>query len=267
VRGEGRGATVLKEKSVPGRSGRFVNGAGVYGTLAMVGVTNASVQSLTIDHRESTNSMNGIVLMPEGTDLTGKVSAGCTVEDCAVLGHADHRTYLIWSMRAQQIHILNNFCDGGTMSYTEGVAGQEGIEVFGGQEIWILGNVVERISDRGINIGNSEGNDQVDGAGVWVSENYVSDCKIGAYVNASYDPEHNVQNTSNVGFLNNRLENLWLFGLEGYLAENTTMKGVIMSGNSISNVVGPGCAGIELFGYGKFQGSPIHVEDMTVDHM
>lgn len=266
VLGEGRGVSILKERSVVGRLGRFVDGAQVYATLAMVGITNGSVHSLTVDHRESTNWMNGIVLMPTGASLTGTTAVGCSIEDCEILGHPGHHTYLIWSMRAEQAHIENNFCDGGMAVPAETGQEQEGIEVFGGKNIWITGNVIRRISNRGINVGSSPGVAKTSVDGVWVADNDVSFCKIGGYVNTSFDAEIGHQDTSHVTFKSNRFQNLWLAGIEAYVSEYTTMKGVLISGNSISNVVGPGTVGIELFGYGKSQGAPIHLQDITVDH-
>jgi Pectate lyase superfamily protein/Right handed beta helix region len=262
VLGAGRGKTILKE--VDGlRPGITVNGLGVGATLAMVAVTNASVACLTVDHRTTTNECNGITIQPDGVLGQGTISSGCSIEDCEVLGQGTTHEYLIWSWRGTDVHIANNYCDG-SVSTNSGGYMQDGIEVFAGTNVWVTGNRVRNIAGNGLNAGSATGVGQATVNSVVFRDNVVSNARVGLNTGGAYDPTNGPQDVINLKVENNVFQNLWLYGIYGWMTTNTTARDWRISGNSISNVVGAGAAGIYLIGDGRQNGQANYVINCSV---
>lgn len=235
VYGDGIGQTVLRGKAGT-YAGINVNGTLVQATLGAAAKNHVTVEHLTVDHQTNSTSANGIELVPDG-NFAGTVCVDCEIKNCEVLVFKAHE-YAIWSMRGQRIVIANNFVDGATTVFGADT-GQEGIEIYGGYDVVVTGNVVRRIDSSGIAIGASSPvvlNSEV--TGVTCDDNTVDACRYGIRCYTASTGGANPQNLTDVTINANVVRNCNIWGLALNLPfAGTSVKGVVFSNNVVS-----GCA-------------------------
>lgn len=146
LQGAGMNATVLRnpEGALPGVE---VNGNIAYATIAMVGVSHSGVRDLAVDHATFGADTNGIVMIPGGPNGSGAPTTYSFVERCRIEG-ADSHQYLIWNMRGMHNVIRDNVVNGNVLGNTS--SQQEGIELFGGEDVQVLNNRVSNVGSSGI---------------------------------------------------------------------------------------------------------------------
>ncbi|MDQ6661538.1 MAG: right-handed parallel beta-helix repeat-containing protein, partial [Chloroflexota bacterium] len=173
LRGTGRGKTILRPPT--GTIGSVtVNGAFIGCCVAMVGAVKAAVLGLTVDLTTNSAGANGIAMMPEGAAYNGTRTTDSTVQDCEVLGNGNAQ-YCIWNLRGQRNKILFNYVNGGSVASNT----QEGIEVFGGDDILVMGNTVRNVGSHGIYSNSAGGVAATDRLAVRVIDNTVDTADVG----------------------------------------------------------------------------------------
>jgi len=207
--------------------------------IRTVGTTHSSISSLTVDHVTNQTNGNGIELIPAGvgggTIPTGTPTTYATVQNVEVLGTNTHQ-YLIWSQGAKYTKILNNYVDGGVA--TEDVnSGQDGIEIYGGDDVLVQGNTVRNIGNAGIWT-FSDTTDASIRTGVRLIDNYVNGASYGLSANNNSDASH-------IHYKNNVIKNCWKTGITFANPAGVNLQDIQITGNSISDVVD---AGINLMG-------------------
>lgn len=235
IKGAGRGSTILRGmgSSFPGK---VVNGSSSnHAVFAMVGVNHSSVESLTIDQFMNHTQANGVIMVPDGANSSGNPCAYCMVRDVEVLGFDAHQ-YLIWSQRSRHVKILNNFVNG---NYTQVdlTTDSNGISIYGGRDIIIDGNTVENFGCGGINAGSSaSGITDTQTEDLIISNNYIINCAWGISLGPYYDSSVGNAYVARVSISNNKVVNSGDAGILLYLmADNCTIKDVVIMGNSITN--------------------------------
>ena len=229
VKGEGRGATIIRPTGGP-YPGKVVNGAYVFASLAMVSVSRASVESLTLDHATNQTQANGIAITVDGTNTP---SLYCTISDAEVLSF-DSYQYLIWNHRGKHTKILNNYVDGGVPFYSPSSA-QEGIEVFGGEDVLVQGNTVRNIGGNALYVNPEALVGPV--LGLIVLRNYINSAKTGIRMAAGSDI-HGAQ------IKENQVLSPWEYGIAVTASNGITVDDLQISGNSVNG----GLEGIRLIG-------------------
>lgn len=117
---------------------KTISGVAVFASIALVGVSGAKVSRLSLDHRTLGCTSNGIQIGAHGAAVR---STDCVVEECTITG-TNHHKYLIYLAGAHDRSIVqNNTIDGHTAAPTLDLAG---IEVFGGVDCIVEGNVIDR---------------------------------------------------------------------------------------------------------------------------
>ncbi len=246
--GAGIGSTILRGKA-GSYTGKIVNGAGVWATVAAVAADGASIRGLTVDHATNGTYDNGIALLPDGSGFSGTPCTRCVIEDVQVLGSANLHTYQIWNLRGQDIKILNNWVDGGVATYTPG-SSQEGIESFGGTGVLISGNTIRNVGDAGLNLG-SAGVVQDSGiTGVVAVDNYISHCNIGVNVGAAYDSTVGSQEAVNTHIKDNVIRNTWTSGIYATTPSQSANRDLQITGNTVSGVGTATTSGFGIVCYG-----------------
>lgn len=169
---------------------KTINGASVNASISLVGVVNAGVFDLTLDHRTNvTTGTNGIQIGESGA---ASRSDRCEVTRCRVLGTDDHQ-YLIYVKLADNCVITHNSVYGVASGYpTQDIAG---IELFGSLNSHVYGNYVER-TYYGIIIKN-----QSDVAGSYVGgclvhDNIIDYCVVGLEISSGAGEGLYVRNSS-----------------------------------------------------------------------
>lgn len=180
--GAGRGSTVLTFTVDALPAVNTQNAA-----IVFVAATNAVVRSLTVDARKPRG--NGIVLVPDGL---GRPCDSITVSDCEIIGRESHH-YHIWSLCGRNITIENNSVDGRS-NLRGAFQGHEGIEVYGGYNVSVIGNRVVGINGHGFNVGSQK---IPAGETRWprdmdtsvrflrIANNFSSGCSVGFYIGSN----------------------------------------------------------------------------------
>ena len=222
VVGAGRGATIIRPTE-PVYAGKDVNGAFIYMTLAMVGVSNASVRSLTVDHATNNHVANGIGAQPDGE---GAFSTNCVIEDCELLFPPNNHSYMIWSFNAVGTKILHNYCDGASPTDIE--CDCPGIEVYGGSDVLVDGNTVTRAGGDGIILWTDELGSDLER--VRVTNNYVSVAQNGIRIFTSADGD-----VKNILVANNHVTAPWVAGVKVTSNSGDVLDGLTVVGNVIDS--------------------------------
>ena len=231
VVGAGRGVTILR--GVAGAfPGQFVNGANAYANIAMVGIRNSSVESLTVDNRSNGTDANGISMLPDGVNYAGTPCARCSVMDCEVFGFDTHQ-YLIWNLRGTSIRIVNNYCDGGVRDFS-GAVSVEGIESFGGSNVVIRDNTVLNTGVNGINIASHPNIFQTGLRDISVVNNFIKGSYNGIWCNTSLGVT-TTNNLNGVHILNNFVDQCQNSGFYFSGADGTSVDDMVVSGNVFRN--------------------------------
>lgn len=231
VVGAGRGVTILR--GIAGAfPGRLVNGANVYANIAMVGIRNSSVESLTVDNRTNGTDANGIAMLPDGVNYSGTPCSRCSVMDCEVLGFDTHQ-YLIWNLRGTAIRIVNNYCDGGVRDMN-GAVSLEGIESFGGNNVVIRDNTVLNTGVNGINIASHPDFFQTGLRDISVVNNFIKGSYNGIWCNTSLGAT-TTNNINGVHIRNNFVDQCQNSGFYFSGADGTSVDDMVVSGNVFRN--------------------------------
>jgi hypothetical protein len=235
VRGAGRGRTVLRGS--PGAyPGRVVAGYWAYATLALVGRDHSTVENLTIDHMTNGTWANGIILAAEGASSDGVPTTYSTVQRCEIKAWPSHQ-YLIWNLRGEHNQILDNYLDGGTTSFDPS-SEEEGIEIYGGEDILVSGNSVVNVGSHGI-FSPSGDISLAARTGIMITSNSVLSCGTGICVMCG----NQVQDS---------------FSIENNIVEQSYSSGISITADALAVlrnwsiraniIIGAGDAGIWLYG-------------------
>jgi hypothetical protein len=262
LRGAGRGATIIRGSSVI--DGKTVDNAYVASSIATVGTHNTSVADLTVDNATCGRNANGIAFVPTGqssfdTQLyDGTVPTNGLVERVQVLGAAGYHNYMIWNLKGQHMKIADNWVDGG--SYED--SPQEGIESFGGHDVVIANNSVKNVGTACINLG-SAGISDSETVGLFVADNYVTNCTIG--INLSTSNGNGNQSNSHTHIRGNVITNVRSLGIDISVASETMERDLQVVGNTIRNISGTLVTGIRLRAVGVAIVQPSSIVATTVD--
>jgi hypothetical protein len=236
--GAGRGATIIRSEPA------VVPFNGAYGSVGCIGKSRASIRSLTLDHATNSTSTNGICLWPSEPDTaTGTPSSFCSIVDCEILGFNSHQ-YLIWNRRSNDSIIAFNYVDGGVASYAPG-SQQEGIEIFGGRRVIVIGNHVSNIGSTGIFPWNAPDFADHTLQDILISDNIVSRCRDGIVGGAQYGPVNGAQILDRVHIRNNTVQSCWRYGIGlaysggGEPPGTVVMRDVVVDGNTVNCEVLP----------------------------
>lgn len=176
--GAGRGATVLEGASSISGGG---SGSFAIGVVGCLGVENASIRSLTVDLATNSIGTNGIVLTGETSYNDSTVATYCLVDDCEVLMHDDESGpsgYGIWNRNGKRNNITNNVVIGADTSY-DSDSQNEGIEIFGGEDVLVSGNFLTDVGNAGIFVTTATGSNAVHNKNITITDNHIKSCGIG----------------------------------------------------------------------------------------
>lgn len=224
--GEGRGKSIIQ----PTRTIGCVYNGNVCAVIATIGATNPSITGLTIDKARWTNTANGIALQPTGTNQltipTGAPTADALVSDCEIVGSDSHQ-YLIWNFGAVRSRILNNYIDG-RVATNNPSSNQDGIEVYGGEDVLVQGNSVRNIGSTAIWT-FSDATTNSFRRGVRVVNNFVDRARYGL-------GSQNVSDATTLQYNDNILRNLWVAGINITSEAGVRLRDIHITGNSVSGI-------------------------------
>jgi hypothetical protein len=235
LKGAGKDLSKLVKTAGPTAGG----GVGAYATVAMLGATNASVEDLWVDHATNGALVNGIALLRTNPAAeTGPFCDTCDVLNCRVTGFNSHQ-YMIWSHGAKNVRILFNDCDGGVINY-DAASPQEGIEVFGGENVVVAFNRVINIGTSGIYFGISTGVPGYFNKNVIASHNFIRNCEMGIYVNATWDAVGGLNFSENIQISSNQVNSCHLghillrYATAGAPANSVVFRNIAVTNNQIN---------------------------------
>jgi hypothetical protein len=227
--GDGMGITVIRNPA---------GSLGYSASISAVGITYISVRDLTIDHVTNGTNSNGVALTPAGTGVpgvsipTGTPTTFAVIERVEVLGYNTHQ-YLIWNQGAQHVRILDCVVDGGVPSQVTDL-GQDGIEVYGGDDVLVQGCTVRNINGVGIWT-FSDSTAYSTRTGIRIIDNAVSNAQygIGGY---------NSSDASHIHYKNNIVKNCWNTGISFTSDVGVNLTDIQITGNSVSETLSHGIA-------------------------
>lgn len=157
------------------------------GVFSFTGTANGVVDGLWIDLATNNVIANGIEICRNGLLGQGAPSTNCVVSNNKVTGSAQH-IYQIWNHQSNGTKIFGNLIDGGLPTPQTGEAAtQEGIEIYGGLDVEVYGNIINNCGANGIysytHIGDTAGC-VLDG--INIHDNVVSNCWNGINLASSY---------------------------------------------------------------------------------
>ncbi|HYC48820.1 MAG TPA: hypothetical protein VED01_25355 [Burkholderiales bacterium] len=240
------GATTI-EAAAGWRATAHPNGAYLSGMITFCAVDNFRCEGITLDAATNNVQCNGVIAIGDGVDGAGEVCTNGTITNNQVFLHQAH-TYSIWSLRGQQITISDNFIDGGSTAANNS-ASQEGIEIYGGVDVTIVGNTVRNIGNAAINIGGLAGvTPDCSVVGVLVEDNLVESSRLGINLGTTYGAIGGAQDLRNVTITNNQLLGITEFGIQlrnytGDAADAPQVANLTIANNSINMAVVPDGAG------------------------
>lgn len=181
VQGAGMGVTIIRPDNV------ITGDNSAYAVLGARGATNVEFYDLTVDQATNSNANNGIALFPTvtaGDAMSGPPCVDCIIQRCEVLQYDNHigggtsTGYGIWNRRARGTHILDCRVDGGNSSnFTAST--QEGIEIFGGENVLVSGNTVKNIGNNGIFVQSTADSPETGSRRIRIINNDVRGCASG----------------------------------------------------------------------------------------
>jgi Right handed beta helix region len=216
-------------------------GAQPTGVVSFVGVDNFAARNLVVE--STTLPMNGIIAIPDGPEGTGQISTN-GVFDNNVVRMAQAHTYSIWSLLSTGMTITNNLVDGGA-TLTNANISQEGIEIFGGDDIVISGNTLVNIGNAAINlISLAAILPDTHLTNIQVKDNIIDASRIGVFVGSTYSAENGAANIGNLEIDGNVITNGFEGGIfvemqDGILSEPTLLDNLTISNNQIEVLANP----------------------------
>ena len=239
LRGAGSGVTTIKNSGTT-FAGKVISSAQVNAGIAMVGVDGAHVTDLTLDQSTlasgSNGLANGIVMVPTELDWSGTVTTNSSIERCRILKSINN-TYAIWNFRGTGNKILHNSVDGGITTNDSG--SQEGIEVFGGDDVLIDGNTITNVGNVGILIQSGAGSVSDSAvSNVRVVNNYVYACQVGIAITPGLDGGGTQQPMNNIVVANNQVVDSWSINIYANIfAATEVLNGLLIQGNTTTGSV------------------------------
>lgn len=234
-----KGAGKALSKLVKTAGSTAGGGVGAYATVAMLGASNASVEDLWVDHATNGALVNGIALLRANPAAeSGVFCDTCDVINCRVTGFNSHQ-YMIWSHGAKNVRILCNDVDGGVTTY-DAASAQEGIEVYGGENVMVAFNRILDIGANGIYLGISPGIAGYFNKNVTASHNIVHGCEIGVHINAAWDAvgglnfSEDIKVSSNQIYSCHRGHILIRYATGGAPANSVVLRNIAVTDNQIN---------------------------------
>jgi nitrous oxidase accessory protein NosD len=165
-------------------------------------------------------------VIPKGTPTTYAV-----IERVKILGYRTHQ-YLIWSQGAQHVRIANNIIEGGQETLSEKQFGQDGIEIYGGDDVVVEGNTVNG----------------VEGTGIWTfSDETAYSTRLGIRVIGNYVTQSrsciggaNSSEAKHIHYKNNVVRKCWTTGISFNASDGVRLQDIQITGNSVSDVTAQG---------------------------
>ncbi len=226
IRGAGIGRTILRTAAgtLPNTGS---DGTELYAAIGSVAGHHILVEDLTINLNTNSTTGNGLAFLP-GTALNGTVCTDITVRNVEILGYDVHQ-YMIWSLRGKRMQFLNNRINGNRTQFTDTDA-QEGIEIFGGEDVLVTGNQIRGLSGHGINVGAFGGTvTTADSKNIRVVGNYTEDCQRGISISS-----YSNGNLDGVAVLGNQAKSCNKHGVRLHIpVTGTTVKDVEIASNRI----------------------------------
>jgi hypothetical protein len=185
IKGAGIDATVLVANTSIAGVSVGTDAATDTGVIGAFGKTNCIFSDFTIDMQTNSHPGNGVVLLPAANPAVkayedAVVCVDCRVERVKVKGYDQGTSptgYSIWNRRAKGTRILNNVVTGKDTAVYNAASGQEGIEVFGGENVLISGNYVENYGNAGIFITMAGDFFDTGIKNVIITDNHVKGCR------------------------------------------------------------------------------------------
>lgn len=240
IYGDGIGKTIIRNPATvtPGSTTTSVNT--VCATIGSAGATHVEFSGFTIDHQTNNTNSNGIVLVPDTFNCSDEPTADKTpttytyIHDIEVLGYDTHQ-YLIWNFFAKHTRILNNMVDGGVTVNTP-ASSQDGIEVYGGEDVLVFGNTITNIGSTALWTFSSE-NEPSQRKSIRFENNHIDGARYGI-------GGFNESPAYQIHYKNNIILNCYMVGIH-FVSSGVVMEDIQFSGNSLSNI---GDVGINLSG-------------------
>jgi hypothetical protein len=264
IQGAGAGQTVLEAAAdlvLPWHP----NGGHLSGVVSFCAVDNFSCRGITVDALTNGVHCNGIIAIPDGTLGAGNVCSNGVIADNAVYLAPGFHNYLLWSLRGNHIEITDNLADGGS-TVANAHPSQEGIEVWGGDDVLIAGNTVRNIGGNALNIGGLGYQVETPLTNVTIEDNDIQSSRVGILLFSMY-AEH-PGDLSQISILNNRIEQATEFGIaisnpSGNALEPPSVEAITISGNDINMAVeadaaGALASGIMLLNSSAVPGGPLN---------
>jgi parallel beta-helix repeat protein len=228
----GAGLSAVLKGPVGARAGIVIAGVHCYAALGSIGTTGVRISDLTVDNQANGTLANGIVM-----GGTGATTNDFVVERCQCLGYDAHE-YMIWSVGATQGKIRDNIIIGNAAAGSSN--DEEGIEVYGGQDIECCGNTIIGCAARGISIAESTADSTTTLNQIWVHHNYISAGVWGIYFTIQtagrdfHFSDNIILNQQNSSAGSNAV------GITCAALSTTTISGLVIRGNIIRGVQGQG---------------------------
>ena len=216
-------------------------GAQATGVLTFVGVDNFAARNLVVE--STVLPMNGIIAIPDGPVGAGQVATN-GLFDNNVVRMAQAHTYSIWSLRSIGMTITNNLVDGGA-TLSNANFSQEGIEIFGGDDVLISGNTLLNIGNAAINLITISGTvADSDLSNIQILNNNIDASRIGVVLGTTYSAIHGSANISNIEIDGNIITNGFEGGIfvemqDGTLADPTLLDTLTITNNQIEVLANP----------------------------
>jgi hypothetical protein len=246
--GDGQSKTVLR--TLVQSIGKTVDETGVWAAVAMVSADGASIADLTIDLSVAATEANGIAILPLGSTFEGAPSVDCEVAGVEVIGGGNYHAYMIWNLRGRGIRIINNVIDGKVDARV--ASNQEGIESYGGTDVFIAWNTIRNIGNSGLNFG-SAGAPDTGIENLEVVGNIVTNVGRGLNIGTWMGSDGKPQNIHGVRIEGNAFSGMWNAGLYISPQPGTQISDFAVVDNTIREVGSAdavGAVGIH------FQGTP-----------
>lgn len=228
----------------------YIDGVFMQGVITFIGVDDFAIRRITVDSATHRIKTNGIAIIPDGPDLTGKPSTNGIVEENRVLTTAAHN-YSIWNVAGNHIVIRNNLVDGGSTA-TFNSENQEGIESLNGNDVLIANNTIRNIGNAAIMVSGIHDVIPGDADFVRILNNTIEDSRTGVSLGAVIFPDDNEALTHHlvgVHVIGNTLRRISEFGIVvrshyGTRATPLFVKDILVSRNRIElRDVDPDAAG------------------------
>jgi parallel beta-helix repeat protein len=206
IRGMGRDVSVIRTLGVS-VSVTIDGSSTAGGVLIGNGATNITVEDLWVDHRYLDVGANGIAVF--GFTENVPTSTRIAIRRCKVTGVGELHRYNIFVQNCEYFEVTDNLIDGGTTT-PNGVADENGIELFGAQYGTVANNTVINCNSAGILCFTQDEYSEWDNKDVVISGNLVQNANRGIAVVATF-----ANANSNLTVANNIILDSVTYGIVG----------------------------------------------------